>query len=180
MLWNDATESLLGSEFCAFEKYENGEWVNVPLDFNGGFPAIGHDIKPGTEIVWGHTFPKEMLMPGSYRIWREAYPDGIVHYYAEFTYAGSILTITSIVVFLVIIISSPMRISYKSITIINSLLSISTLFLLRVNYGWYISHFQPRSIFNEFFIFVLGWIMLSIGIFDWIGRKHWRKRPTHQ
>jgi len=23
MLWNDDTESLLGSEFCAFEKYEN-------------------------------------------------------------------------------------------------------------------------------------------------------------
>ena len=183
MLWNNDTEVLSGGEYCGLEKYKNGEWEDVKLhfasEFNSGFPAIGHEFDPDTEFVWGHTFPSELFMPGKYRIWREVYPNrGEIGYlYAEFYYAGSILTLSSILIFIIIIFSSKMKSNEKLDTSINFLFFMYTLNLLHFLYGEYISDWNMVEIYQTLPI-PLIMFLVSFRFFDKTSRSQWRKEDT--
>jgi len=178
MLWNNDTEVLSGSEFCGFEKYKNGEWEDVKLHFSSGFPAIGHRFEPDTEFVWGHTFPSELFMPGKYRIWREVYPSqGERGYlYAEFYYAGSILTISSILIFIYIIFSSKMKLTHKLNTSINFLFFMFALHGLHVIYGGHIGDWHHEI--NQSLPILLIMFLVSFRYFDKTSRSQWREEDT--
>ena len=181
MLWNNDTEVLLGSEFCGFEKYENGEWKAIKLHFDSGHPAIGHEFEPDTEFVWGHTLPLELFMPGRYRIWREVYPNrGEIGYlYAEFNYAGSIFTISAVLIIFYIIITSKMNINTKLDTGINFLFFLFNLSNLHFLYGDYISDWKNGPI-NQILPIISMMMLVSFGFFNKTSKTQWRQQtpPT--
>jgi len=176
MLWNNDTEVLSGSEFCGFEKYKNVEWEDVKLHFSSGFPAIGHEFEPDTEFVWGITFPSELFMPGKYRIWREVYPSQgeRVHFHVEFYYAGSISTISSVLILIYIIFSSKMKLQYKIYTSINFLFFMYTLYLLHFLYGNYISDWKYGPIYQTLLIPSIMFLV-SFRFFNKTSKTQWRQ-----
>ena len=181
ILWNNDTEVLWGSEFCGFERYENGKWIDVKLHFDSGHPAIGHKIEPDTEFVWGHTLPLELFMPGRYRIWREVYPDrGERGYlYAKFYYAGSIFTITAVLIVFNIINNSKMKTNTKLDTGINFLFFIFNLSNLHFLYGEHISHWKIDSIYQVLPIFFIM-VLMSFRFFNKTSKTQLRQEtpPT--
>ena len=177
MLWNNETESLMGSEFYAFEKYENEEWVNIHLYYID-IISIGHYYEPYLEYVWGHTFPLEMLMPGHYRIWRETYREDIERHYASFYYSGSITTILSSTIFILLILASPLKLLYKVVSTLNFIFFNFLLVFLHWSHSKHISYYNPGGGSYEGFLVMFGLALFSLGIFDWISYRSWRREQN--
>ena len=100
------TRALLYWPFFWYEKYENGEWVNVPFK-SSGFPAIAYELEPGNPYIGYHFISIEMSLPGKYRICKDVWErnsDYPIIASSEFYYPGTILNVMTYLAFFLFLI----------------------------------------------------------------------------